>query len=260
MANKDFKPLVRELRQQGWSVEKTTQGHWKAVPPDPKHGIVHFSESCDYHAMKNTVRDLKARGFEWPPPSKKEERGRDSAAPPSAPDSSPGLEPARPYTAEERKTLETIEQVFGELSGAPVSSKASPVSQPRPVSVPTPVAVPVQVLVAKPALVPAPVPPPVPKPTPTPVSAAPVAVTAPPPPPPPPPPSLLEEDATDRLYRELRDAKAYAKLAEEHLQECEEKLKAAQRERDLAANESQKAAKELGKKKTEFDKAFSSAA
>lgn len=67
---KDWKAIVEELPRQGWTVEPTTRGHFKAVPPDPKQEIVHFSHSNDHHALMNVIRDLKRRGFVWPPPSK----------------------------------------------------------------------------------------------------------------------------------------------------------------------------------------------
>jgi hypothetical protein len=69
---KDWKAIVEELPRQGWTVEPTTRGHFKAVPPDPTQEIVHFSHSDDHHALMNVIRDLKRRGFVWPPPSKKD--------------------------------------------------------------------------------------------------------------------------------------------------------------------------------------------
>jgi len=67
---KDYKEIVEELPRQGWSVTMTTQGHWKAVPPDPTKTIIHFSTSDDHHALMNTLRDLRKQGFQWPPPNK----------------------------------------------------------------------------------------------------------------------------------------------------------------------------------------------
>lgn len=73
--NKDYRELLDELLVQGWGVETTTHGHTKATPPDPSQGIVHFSGSSDPHAYMNTVRDLRRRGFVWPPSSKNERNG-----------------------------------------------------------------------------------------------------------------------------------------------------------------------------------------
>jgi hypothetical protein len=69
---KDYKAIIEELPRQGWQVEMTARGHYKATPPDPKHTIVHFSHSDDHHALMNIVRDLRKRGFVWPVPSRNE--------------------------------------------------------------------------------------------------------------------------------------------------------------------------------------------
>lgn len=112
MAARDFRPIVTELRLQGWTVEKTERGHWRATPPDASKGLIHFSESDDPHALMNTLRDLKRQGFQYPPPSKKQlagERRLNAVASPedeAAPDSdeffsmplAPVPEPAGPPT------------------------------------------------------------------------------------------------------------------------------------------------------------------
>lgn len=66
-ACKDFRPVLAELRNQGWTTEQTRQGHWKAVPPDKSKSIVHFSASAEPRALKNTLQDLRKNGFVWPP-------------------------------------------------------------------------------------------------------------------------------------------------------------------------------------------------
>lgn len=71
--NKQYGPLIEELTDQGWCVEKTKNQHWKATPPPGTRGeIVIFSESYDNHAYLNTVRKLRDLGLRWPPPSKAE--------------------------------------------------------------------------------------------------------------------------------------------------------------------------------------------
>lgn len=65
--NKDFRPVIDELKTQGWEVEQTSQGHWKAVPPDKSKPVVHFSGSLEPRALKNTISELKRSGFDWPP-------------------------------------------------------------------------------------------------------------------------------------------------------------------------------------------------
>lgn len=78
--SKDFRALLQELPRQGWTVEPTERGHWRARPPDQAHGLVHFSESGDSHAQMNIIRDLRRRGFVWPPPSKNEQAGAERMA------------------------------------------------------------------------------------------------------------------------------------------------------------------------------------
>lgn len=68
--NKDFKPILSALRDQDWEITQTTQGHYRARPPDPTKPIVHLSTSYDPRALKNTIQELKKSGFVWPPPPK----------------------------------------------------------------------------------------------------------------------------------------------------------------------------------------------
>jgi hypothetical protein len=169
--NKDFKPIISELRQQGWSVDQTTQGHWKATPPDASKSIVHFSASNDTHALKNTLKDLRHSGFIWPPPSKRDRSSSsvESVEPPEVPVSEPG-------PAMETKPTETAEEKM------------------------------------------------------------------------------------DRLWRELKEAKSYLALTEEHMVECRTALEAAQKAFAEAEAERVKAAETLKSKKAEFDQAFETAA
>jgi hypothetical protein len=78
---KDIKFVITELERQGWEVERTSQGHWRARPSDKTKQLVHFSTSDDRHSLKNVLADLRRSGFEWPPPSKKEERSERPSQP-----------------------------------------------------------------------------------------------------------------------------------------------------------------------------------
>lgn len=66
MSAKEIRPILAALRAQGWKLGRTTQGHWEASPPDETLGLVYFTDSDEPRALKNAVRDLKKRGFEWP--------------------------------------------------------------------------------------------------------------------------------------------------------------------------------------------------
>ncbi len=68
--NKDFKPVIAALRDQDWEVTQTTQGHYRARPPDPTKPIVHLSTSYHPRGLKNTIQELRKSGFIWPPPPK----------------------------------------------------------------------------------------------------------------------------------------------------------------------------------------------
>ena len=173
MANKDFQPILTELRQQDWDVQQTTRGHWKATPPDRSKPLVHFSMSDDHHALKNTLKDLQRSGFMWPPPSKRDLRdAKREDAPVSQPDLT--FEPVQP----------------------------APAAQP----------------------------------------------------------SETPEERMDRLFHELKEAKGYLKLADEHLAECQRKLEEAQQALQVAQIERDVAAERAKKTKEAFDLAYESAA
>lgn len=73
MAHKDYKALFKELDRQGWELEEIQGHHYKAFPPDKDQDIVCFATtSGDPRAMRNTIRDLRKSGFQWPPPKQEE--------------------------------------------------------------------------------------------------------------------------------------------------------------------------------------------
>ncbi len=74
MADKDYRPIIRALRAQGWGLTQNANGHFRAVPPGGDAQIVHFSTSSnDHRALRNTVRDLRANGFVWPQKGRQDE-------------------------------------------------------------------------------------------------------------------------------------------------------------------------------------------
>ena len=66
-ANKDFRPILAELRRQRWTVEQTTKGHYRAAPADPTKSVVMFSLSNEPRAIHNTMAKLRSNGFVYPP-------------------------------------------------------------------------------------------------------------------------------------------------------------------------------------------------
>lgn len=79
MAHKDFRPLFRALKEQAWTCEETSGGHFKLYPPDKSKEMVRMATTSHcYRAIKNVIRDLKASGFIWPwPPEAQKEKETD---------------------------------------------------------------------------------------------------------------------------------------------------------------------------------------
>lgn len=63
------KELLRALDDQGWSIEKTKQGHYKAKGPAGA-GLVTFCNTDEPRGMKNNISELRRNGFQWPPPER----------------------------------------------------------------------------------------------------------------------------------------------------------------------------------------------
>ena len=61
----DLNVLLARLKEQGFRVERTGRGHWKAVPPDPARRLVHFSRLQEPCAFRNTIAHLRQSGFVW---------------------------------------------------------------------------------------------------------------------------------------------------------------------------------------------------
>lgn len=119
--NKDFNPVINELERQGWTIQRTTQGHYKATPPSKLFKVVHFSASNEPRALANTLRDLKKSGFQWPPlerhevrAQRAETRGFDQVVIESSPPSLSPVSQPIPVTASEDK----MEKLWADLKEA----------------------------------------------------------------------------------------------------------------------------------------------
>lgn len=60
----DWDSLREELARQGFAVERTGGGHWRAKPPDKTKSIVVFSNhSGDRNTFENVISQLRRSGF-----------------------------------------------------------------------------------------------------------------------------------------------------------------------------------------------------
>lgn len=174
-ANKDFRPILAELRRQRWAVEQTTKGHYRAAPPDPTKSVVMFSVSNEPRAIHNTIARLKANGFAWPPTDA-----------PTAEDTDAGSDDD--WIEEHNKRID------------------AEVEQAKPEEVA--------------------------------------------------PRTETHEERMDRLFYELKDARTFTSITEEHLAACKRKLEEAEIAHAQAVAEHEKATLALKEKKAEFDAAF----
>ena len=63
MASKDIAQLVRALQAQGWRVERSGGGHYKAFPPDTSKPMVTIASTpSDRRAFRNTIALLRRSG------------------------------------------------------------------------------------------------------------------------------------------------------------------------------------------------------
>lgn len=67
---KEFRDIFDAMRNQGWTLTKTSRGHWKCLSPHSGTQPVFMSDSGDHRAVKNTIRDLTKNGLIWPDPPK----------------------------------------------------------------------------------------------------------------------------------------------------------------------------------------------
>lgn len=64
MLDRDIQNIVRLLVAQGWRVRPTDgPDHYIAYPPDPSQRPYCFSGSGDPRALRNTITQLRRRGF-----------------------------------------------------------------------------------------------------------------------------------------------------------------------------------------------------
>ena len=219
--NPDFRELLAELPRQNWSVTMTTQGHWRAAPPDKALTIVHFSESDDPHAQMNILRDLRKRGFVWPAASKNGQAGAERMATDPTDKLQTELERDVNAKAPPRRVLREMDIGNGQkatvLPAPTLNGKPHAMFQ-------------LEALASAPLAVAS-------------TGSFDVRVTA-------STPELKTEKTEDQLYAELKEARLYDSLAGDHLKECQKAVEEATMALAEADREKKKALEDLAKKRT----------
>lgn len=71
----DFRKVTKAAKDQGWSIDATKSGHPRFTNPQGEWETFSGTPS-DVRAIHNFVQALRRKGFEWPPPSKKQLRAK----------------------------------------------------------------------------------------------------------------------------------------------------------------------------------------
>lgn len=107
----NHRELLRALKDQGWGVDTTARGHFKATPPAGGAPVV-FCESDDPRGMRNNLAQLRRGGFEWPPSRAKKTKAH--------------KQPPQPPSASDLDALfEDLKAARGELTAAELKHQAS---------------------------------------------------------------------------------------------------------------------------------------
>lgn len=62
-ARKEYRPLVKVARKQGWIVELTNNNHLRFVPPGDADPVVTSNTPSDQRAAKNLQSKLRRHGL-----------------------------------------------------------------------------------------------------------------------------------------------------------------------------------------------------
>lgn len=54
--------VLKQLQEQGWSVNITKKAHYQCIPPNPKAGIVLVGTGGEYRAFRNALSQLRRSG------------------------------------------------------------------------------------------------------------------------------------------------------------------------------------------------------
>ena len=62
--NREIKDLLRDARERGWAVGLTKRGFWVAPPDDTNDRVFFHGTPSDHRAIKNTLAELRRRGWD----------------------------------------------------------------------------------------------------------------------------------------------------------------------------------------------------
>ena len=62
---KEIRELLREAQRQGWRIEPTKRGHYKAWPPQGGPPVTISGTPSDWRSIRNVVALMRRLGFQW---------------------------------------------------------------------------------------------------------------------------------------------------------------------------------------------------
>lgn len=65
--NKELRPVVKALEDQGFTVVQSTRNHYKVYNAKGRLVGTLASTPSDVRSMRNAIAYLRKAGFEWPP-------------------------------------------------------------------------------------------------------------------------------------------------------------------------------------------------
>lgn len=66
----DLRRLIKALESQGFSVERTSKGHWLVRNAQGQAIVTLAGTASEYRGWKNALARLKRAGLIWPPPKR----------------------------------------------------------------------------------------------------------------------------------------------------------------------------------------------
>lgn len=70
----DLRKLLKAAEAQGFTVERTSKGHWLVRNAEGLAVATLAGTASDHRSWRNGLNRLKKAGLEWPPPKRKPRR------------------------------------------------------------------------------------------------------------------------------------------------------------------------------------------